>query len=459
MLNLTTKAIDLALSPEQVWARWPAGRPLACAWSGHDAQNPSRSRWTILAEPATGEESEMMLPTSTEQAEATRDPDAPPFAGGWIGFVGYEFGKVLEPAAGLRSDLRNDRSWPRAFWARCPWAMVHDRCSDRWYLVGHGGPRDIGAFLLAEPRDEGFTLGEPVSTMGRERFVRDVNRIKDYIGAGDVFQVNLTHRLVSGFGGSSRALFGCLAMSAVPWFGGYVELGRLGGHGQRQALCSVSPELFLSFDPISRRVTTRPMKGTRPGGADPDELRGAEKDRAELNMIIDLMRNDLGRVCEFGTIQVEEPREIERHGGERGGVLQAVATISGVLRESCGLEDLLIAAFPAGSVTGAPKIRAMQIIEELEPVERGPYCGAFGYISDCGNAAFNVAIRTALVSGKLETGCEQQDLFADATLDYHIGAGIVADSVAEAEWVETMDKAQVLVGLARQPAGAQSVRP
>lgn len=447
------KPIDLALSPEEVWAQWPGNRALAAAWSGHDLQSPGRSRWTILAEPTTGTEPGSLLPDVAGQISAARDPDVPPFCGGWIGFVGYELGKVLEPAAGARGESRNDRPWPRAYWARCPWALVHDRLLDQWWRVGQGGPEDIVAYLLAGPRQEGFALGEPVSRTGRERFVQDVNRIKDYIGAGDVFQVNLTHRLASGFGGSSRALFGRLAMSSLPWFGGYVELGE---RSSRKAVCSVSPELFLSFDPITRRVTTRPMKGTRPGGADPDELRDAEKDKAELNMIIDLMRNDLGRVCEFGSIQVEQPREIERHGGESGGVLQGVATVSGVLRESHGVEDLLRATFPAGSVTGAPKIRAMQIIEELEPVERGPYCGAFGFISDCGHAAFNVAIRTALISGGLEAGCGQRDLFADATLDYHVGAGIVADSIAEAEWDETMDKARALLALARRADCVQS---
>src|SRR5690606_41029741 len=164
---------------------------------------------------------------------------------------------------------------------------------------------------------------------------------------------------------------------------GYMELA---GEGpETRAVVSASPELFFAFDPTSRRIVTRPMKGTRPGGADPRELDRAEKDRAELNMIVDLMRNDLGRLCEFGTVRVEAAREIERHGAEEtkrrrdgeaeregagSGILQATATVSGRVREGLGIADVLAAAFPGGSVTGAPKIRAMQITDELEPVRR-----------------------------------------------------------------------------------------
>jgi len=203
---------------------------------------------------------------------------------------------------------------------------------------------------------------------------------------------------------------------------------------------------------------TRPMKGTRPAGGDPAELERSVKDRAELNMIIDLMRNDLGRVCRAGSVRVERAREIERHGGERG-VWQATATVSGELRDGIGLARVLGAAFPAGSVTGAPKIRAMQIIDELEPVRRGPYCGSIGWIGNDGAAELSVAIRTALVSGAPGDGPGE---VREGVLDYSVGAGIVADSDPSAEWRETMDKAGVMRAIeprGTSETGASHPRP
>jgi anthranilate/para-aminobenzoate synthase component I len=169
------------------------------------------------------------------------------------------------------------------------------------------------------------------------------------------------------------------------------------------------------------------MKGTRPAHADPDELRDSPKDRAELNMIVDLMRNDLGRVCEFGSLRVTDPRTIERHGS---GVLQATATIQGRLRESSDLSDVLTACFPPGSVTGAPKVRAMQIIDEIEARDRGAYCGSVLVLDDSGAFVSSVGIRTAHI--------------ANGVLSYSAGAGIVADSVPEDEWAETLTKAEIL---------------
>ncbi len=193
----------------------------------------------------------------------------------------------------------------------------------------------------------------------------------------------------------------------------------------RQIIASISPELFVQLkreaDPDNTRansggVVTRPIKGTVGVGVDPAVLARSMKDQAELNMIVDLMRNDLGRVCRFGSVKVEEARAIETHGGAAG-VHHGVGTVTGVLREGLGMADLLAAAFPAGSITGAPKIRAMQIIDELEPVERGPYCGGIGYVSDGGGAAMNVAIRTAVITGSRAPGAPV-DAIAAGLLDY-----------------------------------------
>ncbi|MBK7403575.1 MAG: anthranilate synthase component I family protein [Phycisphaerales bacterium] len=275
--------------------------------------------------------------------------------------------------------------------------------------------------------------------MGREGYLAAVEQGLEYIRAGDVYQVNLAHRLGGRFRGSAEALYAALVEGARPRHGlGVVSM--LGG-GMGRAVLSLSPELFLSFDAGTRRIVTRPMKGTRPGDGDEAELLGATKDRAELAMIVDLMRNDLGRVCEFGSVRVETAREIERHGVGRGAVLQATATVGGVVREGVGTAEILGATFPPGSVTGAPKIRAMEIIRELEGFGRGPYCGCVGTFADDGSFELGVAIRTVVIEGPV---CGETGEFVDAEISYCVGAGIVADSDPESEWRETLDKARVL---------------
>ncbi|HEX2838810.1 MAG TPA: chorismate-binding protein, partial [Phycisphaerales bacterium] len=196
-----------------------------------------------------------------------------------------------------------------------------------------------------------------------------------------------------------------------------------------------------------------PMKGTRPAGHPAGELEAAEKDRAELTMIVDLMRNDLGRVCDLGSVRVERARAIERHEGL--GVLQATATVAGTLRAGRTWWDVIAATFPGGSVTGAPKVRAMQIIGELEGRARGAYCGCIGFLSDSGAFQCNIAIRTAMIDGLPSAGT--LDGVADGTISYSVGAGIVADSDPAAEWRETMDKAAVFLRCV--DASARSVTP
>ncbi len=285
-----------------------------------------------------------------------------------------------------------------------------------------------------------YALGALASDTGRERFCEAVRRGVELIHAGDVFQVNLTHRLRGSFRGDARSLAADLFALAQPWYGGYLEIPAAEAGGVKRAIVSLSPELFFRFDPRSRRIVTRPMKGTRPGIADPRTLHDSAKDSAELDMIIDLMRNDFGRMCEFGSVRVEERRTIESHA--QGGLWQAVGQIAGLVRPDLGLAEILRALFPAGSITGAPKVRAMQIIDELEMSPRGPYCGAFGVILPTGEAIFNVAIRTALITGIGPD--DQPGVFDEAVLEYGVGAGIVAESDPEAEWRETLDKASML---------------
>lgn len=282
--------------------------------------------------------------------------------------------------------------------------------------------------LLDEARRESFEVGALRSDVGRRGYEDGVRRALEYIRAGDVYQVNLSHTLRGGFKGSTRALFGAMLEGARPRYGAYIE-------DERRTIISMSPESFLEFDGGTRRVVTRPMKGTRPAADGPSDLRESAKDRAELAMIVDLMRNDLGRVCVPGSMRVDAARKIETHAaGAGGGVLQATAEVSGTLRPDRSLGDLIIATFPGGSVTGAPKIRAMQIIEEVERGPRGMYCGAIGYCAADGSAALSIAIRTATIE--------------DGGVVYPVGAGIVADSDPAGEWEETLVKAGVVGAVA-----------
>ena len=405
----------------------------------------ANARWTVLAAPARTDTRRGLegVPELGLRVPGGQDPNLPPFVGGVILAVSYELGFDLEPAArrGAVRQAEDDRRWPRIIAARCEDALVHDRAAGRWFGIGNW--RRITDGLRGEV-DQSFRAGVLSSNTGREAFAAQTSRALEHIRAGDVYQVNLAHRLSGTFAGSARGAFAALVAGAAPWYGGYLEFDDDAGF--RRAVMSASPELLLSFDPGPRELLTRPMKGTRPGGLAAAELRESAKDRAELNMIVDLMRNDLGRVSAPGSVRVLAARDVERH-AQSAPLWQATATVSGKLRDELTLADALQAVFPGGSVTGAPKIRAMRIIDELEPVARGPYCGSVGFVSDSGHAAFNVAIRTALVTGLPAAGT--LDGFEEGTLDYSVGAGIVADSVPELEWQETIDKAGVLRAIGR----------
>jgi para-aminobenzoate synthetase component 1 len=376
------------------------------------------NRWTILAHPSR----EVGWPEVRLGGSGLReDPWAPPFRGGWVGLLDYELGAGFEPAAGAHPARTGCMRW-----LQCEDALIYDRRRRRWWAVGNPPALD------PRPALGEFKVGPVRTTMSGEEYQKKVARIIEYIRAGDVYQVNLAHHLESEFSGSSRSFFLELAASAEPWYGAYVETGD-------GAVCSASPELLLSLDPGTRRLTTRPMKGTRRAAAPRHELEFSAKDAAELNMITDLMRNDLGRVCELGSVRVDRPRDLERHGTREAALFQTTATVSGVLRRATAPKELFAATFPGGSVTGAPKIRAMQIIAELEPRPRGHYCGAIGFVSRSGHAAFNIAIRTATISA--------------GVVSYGVGAGIVADSDPSAEWRETLDKAGVFL----RAAGGQGI--
>lgn len=260
------------------------------------------------------------------------------------------------------------------------------------------------------------------SNISAESFIAAVERAQRYIRAGDIYQVNLSHRLQADWQGSGWEFFQQLAAVSPAPFSAYIDCGEF-------QIASSSPELFLRLN--GPHILTRPIKGTRPRSMDPDrdaqltyELQTSPKEMAELVMITDLLRNDLGRVCEYGSVQVPELVRLERYPQ----VQHLVSTVEGRLRPGVPHFAAFASCFPGGSITGAPKIRAMEIIDKLEPVTRGPYTGALGYLGFNRESQLGIAIRTAI--------CR------DKTAWFHVGAGIVADSIPAAEYEETMAKAR-----------------
>ncbi|HWL54837.1 MAG TPA: aminodeoxychorismate synthase component I [Chthoniobacteraceae bacterium] len=271
--------------------------------------------------------------------------------------------------------------------------------------------------------------------MSREGYIERVVRAQQFIAQGDIYQVNLTHRLASPWPAAAGpqeafALYRALRHASPAPYGAYLRF-------PQRTILSSSPELFLQIS--GRRIRTRPIKGTRPRKADPaadrqsaEELLASPKERSELIMITDLERNDLGQICEYGSVTVPGMLQLETY--EQ--IFHLVSTIEGVLRPEIGAVEAFRRCFPGGSITGAPKKRAMEIIAELEPTPRGPYTGAIGYFGFNGESQFNITIRTLF----LEKG----------EAHFHVGAGIVADSIPPQEWQETLDKAAGILKAARQ---------
>jgi len=263
----------------------------------------------------------------------------------------------------------------------------------------------------------------------RDTFEGMIARTVDYIHAGDIFQANITQRFLGEMPAplTPFMLYRRLRETSANPYGAYLELG------DGRAVASASPEMFLRLHPDGR-VRTRPIKGTRPRGADAAadarlaaELLASAKDRAENLMIVDLMRNDLGRVSRIGSVRVEDLCALETFAS----LHHLVSEVRAILMPGLGPVDLLKATFPGGSITGAPKVRAMEIINELEPARRGPYCGAVAWIGFDGAMDSSIVIRTMVI--------EQGTVIAQA------GGGIVADSVPADEYTESLDKAAVLL--------------
>lgn len=362
-----------------------------------------------------------------------------PWRGGWIGYLSYDLGRAIEPrAAAAHPGWRGGGGdWPLYEWLWCPTIFAYDNLHARWHRADLRGAEPVsddevrGGLRLGAAS---APIDEPEAPLlawrarqSDDEVLDAVGRTIEYIRAGDVFQANIARQFESRLRGDSRRLAAEAWRRAPNWYGAYLETS------PQRRLLSLSPELFLEIDRVSRAIITRPLKGTRGESQRRELLEASEKDAAELNMIVDLVRNDLGRVCEFGSVRVAQRRAVESHPTVHHGV----ATVQGRLRAGTGLVDVLRAAFPAGSITGAPKIRAMQIIDELEPWARGPYCGSIGYVGP-DRCCLNVAIRTILVNGREAVYCA--------------GAGIVADSDPEEEIKEMAAKTLAVQRLTEQPA-------
>jgi anthranilate synthase component 1 len=371
-------------------------------------------------------------------------PGLPRFCGGLAGYFGYDAVRYIEP--------RLARTWkdgglevPDILLLQTEELAVIDNLSGRLYLIVYADPRQPEAWFrakrrLAELVDRlRFSVTAPPVRRGpsyaverefdREAYLRAVGISKDYIAAGDMMQVQIGQRLRKRYTESPLSLYRALrSLNPSPYMYFY-DLGDF-------QIVGASPEILVRQEhtPEGDKVTIRPLAGTRPRGATPEqdkaleaELSADPKERAEHLMLIDLARNDIGRIARTGSVKVTDAFVIERYSH----VMHIVSNVEGLLREGLSSLDVLRATFPAGTLTGAPKIRAMEIIDELEPVKRGIYGGACGYLSFAGDMDLAIAIRTGIVKGH--------------TLYVQAAAGIVADSVPEAEWQETEAKARALI--------------
>ncbi len=440
--------IDVA----EAFRDWPGLALLESARPGR------RSRWTFLtADPAA------VLETATRGSDpfagsrrllGRLDPGridvadagtAPPFLGGLVGFLGYDLGHALERLPTIAPD---DQGLPLLRLALHDWTIAWDRRDGRAWLAGRAldGDRSRLEHRLADVRQrlDRRLAGTPTaaergdglifrSSLDQASYEAGVDAIRAAIARGDVYQANLTRRLETSFRGDPWPLYRALRTGDPSLFAGYLDLG-IGagdatGPGGARAIVSASPEPFLAVD-RDGRLASDPIKGTRPRGRTPEEdralareLLASVKDRAENVMIVDVLRNDLGRVCQPGTVRVPRLCRLER----TAAVQHLVSTVTGQLAAGRDAFDLLAASFPGGSITGAPKIRSMEILEELEPVRRGPYTGAALWLGPDGALGSSILIRTFVADGR--------------RLSLSVGGGITWRSDPAEEWDETVAKA------------------
>jgi len=369
-----------------------------------------------------------------------------PFWGGAVGYLSYDLCHFVER---LPSTAIDDLQLPESYFAFYDTILAFDNLESKAYIVSTGFPElgesrrlkrakvrleQIKGWLSSSSPSipeadfrsaEGKAKAVLKSNFTPEGYMKAVDRVREYIAAGDVFQVNISQRFETDLTVPPYELYRRLRQINPAPFASYLNFDEV-------TIVGASPERFLRVD--GDWVETRPIKGTRPRGKDSvddailaEELTRSSKDRAENVMIVDLERNDLGRVCQYGTVRVTELAILETFPT----VFHLTSTVVGRLRPDKNRIDLLKATFPGGSITGAPKVRAMEIIDELEPTRRSVYTGAIGYLSFGNNLDLNIVIRTLLIK--------------DGKAYFQVGGGIIYDSNAEAEYVETLDKAKALI--------------
>jgi para-aminobenzoate synthetase component 1 len=418
----------------------------------HSAATDERARWSFFgADPFAvfrGPDFESARGLWRRLSADARAGDAPPtlvpFTGGVVGYWAYDFGRRLER---LPDSAKDDLGLPDVVLAFYDVVGAYDHDARQAWLFSSGLPLDREpragrardrmrqfAQLFASGRRTTMRLPvrrsevvHPRSTFTPDGYRRAVEAVKEQIAAGEIFQANLSQRWTLPVKTADPTTLALALSDALALFSPAPYAAFLGASDH--AVASASPERFLELR--GRRVETRPIKGTRPRGTTEEEdsrlraeLVASEKDRAENVMIVDVLRNDLGRVCDIGSVSVEALCELEVFPQ----VFHLTSTVTGVLREGADAFDLLQACFPGGSITGAPKIRAMEILESQEPVRRHLYTGSIGYLDWRGDADWNIAIRTAVVT--------------PTAVHFAAGGGITADSDPDAEYRETLHKAE-----------------
>ena len=407
-------------------ARWTflTADPVEVLERASAGSDPFTAARTLLARSATG----------------PRPVAGPPFLGGLVGFLGYELGQRLLRLAVDADGRATDAALPDLRLALHDWVIAWDRRDGMAWLGGRAVDGDTGQLdrrlRQVQARLDELLFGRlPIAPVGdvptltfrssttRAAWLQGVEVVRDAIARGEIYQANLTRRLEAPFSGDPWSIYRRLRTGDPALFAAHLDLGG------RRALSSASPEPFLAVD-ASGRITTDPIKGTRPRGADraedralAAELLASAKDRAENVMIVDVLRNDLGRVSVPGSVRVPRLLRLER----TAAVQHLVSTVTGQLRPGLDPLHVLAAAFPGGSITGAPKRRAAELLQGWEPVRRGPYTGALGWIGPDGAMASSILIRTFVADG--------------ASLALHVGGGITWRSDPADEWAETVAKA------------------
>ncbi len=456
-----------ALDPARLYKSWFEDKPDSFLFESGKGENPT-ARFSIMGA-SNGQRALVKCPHKEPSGNGSSGPDnalqqtldrlsqdqtgqafdyVPHFWGGWVGYLAYETGRVFEDLP-----LKNvgEPDLPDVYFVQADRVVVYDHENEILkYIIAASTEKENGYQVCLDEINAFWTWfhdeftnqleGDEVeklycadssngsslkSNLTQSEYVKIVNRAKTYIAEGDIYQANLAQRFVGDYTGEPFDLFLKLrALNPSP-FSGYLKFDDF-------AIVSSSPERLFRVD--GSDLETRPIAGTRPRGATPEadqrlsaELFLSAKEKAEHLMLVDLERNDMGRVCRFGTVEVTEFMALEQYSH----VSHIVSNVRGQLKPQTAPTDIIKALFPGGTITGCPKIRCMEIIDELEPHRRGPYSGSFGYIGFGPYMDFNIVIRTILVkNGKAY---------------FHVGAGIVADSIPEKEYQETLDKAAAMM--------------